>query len=70
MSLGSTSLSCKLCGLSEFRASRLRRKDFLRLLFLRLPIRCHACHERTFAPLMAVLRLSRSGHRLAHPARS
>ena len=64
------SISCHSCGLSEFRTSRFRLSDLLHLLILRYPVRCHACHERSFGPLLAVLRLARVPHQPMHATRS
>lgn len=52
-------LYCRTCGISNFRIShfRFRSKDLLRLLLLRLPVRCLNCEERAFASLSQFLKV-------------
>ena len=57
-------VNCHWCGSTNMRSSRFRLPDLPRLLRFQYPVRCHACHERTFANLISALRLPRpvSGH--------
>lgn len=58
-----SSLTCRNCGSSEFRASRFRSEDLGKLLFLRYPVRCRVCRERHFIFLPFALSLSRKQSR-------
>lgn len=55
--------SCLCCGSEDLRLSRVRRSDLLRLLTLRLPIRCRICRQRDFAFVGAALALRKRGMR-------
>ena len=54
--------NCAACGSTRFRISRLRVSDVPQLLILRYPIRCKACHKRTYASMSWVMGYK---HRLA-----
>ena len=53
---------CRFCGLSNLRTARFRfqASDLLRLLLLRLPVRCLNCDERGFASLRQFLKLRKA----------
>lgn len=46
-------MKCFHCGSNRLRISRLRQFDFVRLLRLQLPVRCHACMDRMYVGLFA-----------------
>ena len=48
---------CWQCRLTSFRPSILRFSDIPRLLFLRFPVRCTICRERTHVFLPEFLKL-------------
>jgi DNA-directed RNA polymerase subunit RPC12/RpoP len=54
------SISCRDCGLSDFRPSRFRKEDVPRLLLFQLPVRCTTCQSRAFVPLPEFLALKRA----------
>ena len=50
---------CKSCGHSNFRVAHLRLTDLFRLMFLRCPLRCNICRERSYASLSAAMAFER-----------
>ncbi len=59
---------CSLCGSIDFRRSRLRRKDFARLLLLQLPVRCRICSNRRYAGIQKAM-LVRKADKIRHAQR-
>jgi hypothetical protein len=50
-------MNCPRCGSKSIRLSRMRTSDFLRLLFLVRPVRCHICLHRRYVNVFAALML-------------
>jgi len=48
---------CPRCGSSSVRLSRMRPSDFIRVLLLQRPVRCHVCLHRSFVNFLLALRL-------------
>lgn len=60
---------CSVCGVSDFRVSRLREEDIGRLLFLQYPVRCRRCNERSYVHIWHVFKIQRNmrmRHRRTH----
>lgn len=58
-------VKCQFCTSSQFRRSKLRESDALRLALLEYPVRCLRCSQRQFVPfVLAALSLSSSAR---HP---
>jgi len=58
-------MKCDWCESTDMRTSRFRRQDLPRLFLFQYPVRCHACHQRTFANLFSALKLPNSAS--SHP---
>jgi len=59
-------LTCRRCGSTEFRTSRFRSGDLLRLLLFQLPVRCRSCKLRDFVFLpgfFAIRRAAKTRHK-------
>jgi hypothetical protein len=54
------SISCRDCGLSDFRPSHFRKEDVVRLLLFQFPVRCTNCRSRGFVSLPEFLTLKRA----------
>lgn len=52
--------NCDACGSTRFRVSRFRVSDVPRLFILRYPVRCIACHKRTYAFLSWIMEHKRN----------
>jgi len=50
-------MRCDWCGSTNLRTSRFRMPDLFRLICLQYPVRCHGCHQRSFASLFSVWKL-------------
>lgn len=57
--------NCDMCGGRRFRLSRFRLSDFPRLFAFQYPVRCVACHERSYASVSWAVshRMRRRGKR-------
>jgi hypothetical protein len=53
-------MKCSFCGSDRVRISKLHASDFLRLIFLQYPVRCHACYERSYVSLATARRIRRA----------
>jgi hypothetical protein len=51
------SLVCRHCGMRNFRRSRFRKTDLVRVLLLQYPVRCRECHERDHAFIFDLFKL-------------
>jgi hypothetical protein len=51
------SLACRNCGVRNFRLSRFRKTDLVRVLLLQFPVRCRECRERDHAFILDILKL-------------
>ena len=51
---------CDRCGTTNFRTSRLRLEDIMRLLAFGYPVRCRTCYTRLYVSLMLALRMRRA----------
>lgn len=58
-------LTCRFCGLSNLRTSRLRLGDLPRLVLLHYPVRCRECKMRSYVTVFSVLGLRHSRRRHA-----
>jgi hypothetical protein len=63
---------CSLCYSTDFRQSRIRPSDLLRLVLMMYPVRCHECHRRgyVFLPMALLYRSSNFEHRTAKPQKA
>ena len=48
-------MNCIYCHSTQIRLSRLRIPDLLRLLLLKIPVRCRSCQERVYTNIFAAL---------------
>lgn len=53
------SLSCNVCGSSDFRVSSFRSRDLPHLFVLYQPMRCSVCHHRNCQPIMRFFKMVR-----------
>ena len=51
-------MKCDWCGSIDLRASRFRQRDIPRLFLFQYPVRCRACHQRSFHSLLSVLKIA------------
>jgi ribosomal protein L33 len=51
------SLACRNCGVRNFRLSRFRKTDLVRVLLLQFPVRCRECRERGYAFILDIFKL-------------
>jgi hypothetical protein len=61
-------MKCDWCESTDMRTSRFRQQDLPRLFLFQYPVRCHACHQRTFANFFSALKLPNSAS--SHPIAS
>ncbi len=50
-------LRCGMCGLSNFRVSRLRKRDLLHLFLLKFPVRCRECSRRDYVSISELMKI-------------
>jgi hypothetical protein len=63
---------CHTCFSSDFRLSRIRSGDILRLVLLTYPVRCRECLRRStvFLPMALLYRESQAEQRAAKPQKA
>ena len=52
-------MNCPFCDSATLRGSRFQAVDFLRLLLLRMPVRCRNCQERSYVSVAQALKMKR-----------